>query len=193
MLDKKRFYLSIKPQLFKGKLSQVQVTNMEGIIDYATGRGVTVRQLAYILATCYHETAHTMRPVEEYGRGHGRPYGGMLDITSTGAHVPYSTPNQVYYGRGYVQLTWLTNYRSMAKLLGVDLVYHPELALDPAIATKILVEGMIRGSFTGKNLSDYFTATASDPVHARRVINGMDCAPLIAGYYNSFLHALTIV
>jgi hypothetical protein len=41
---------------------------------------------------------------------------------------------------------------------------------------------MKEGWFTGKKLSDYVTLQRSDFTGARRIINGTDCAALIAGY-----------
>jgi predicted chitinase len=43
-----------------------------------------------------------------------------------------------YYGRGFIQLTWLDNYKIYGDALKVDLVKNPNLALDPAIAARIL-------------------------------------------------------
>jgi putative chitinase len=44
-----------------------------------------------------------------------------------------------YHGRGYIQLTGKDNYRIAGNALNIDLVNHPELAADPAIAAKIAV------------------------------------------------------
>ena len=42
-----------------------------------------------------------------------------------------------FFGRGLIQLTWLDNYRAAGLALGLDLVGHPELALDPWISARI--------------------------------------------------------
>jgi hypothetical protein len=42
------------------------------------------------------------------------------------------------------------------------------------------------GLFTGKKLSDYITASKTDYVNARKIINGTDKAALIAGYAKQF-------
>jgi hypothetical protein len=47
-----------------------------------------------------------------------------------------------------------------------------------------------RGDFTGVSLENYFNAAKDDPVNARRVINGLDKANLIAGYHDKFLTAI---
>ena len=61
------------------------------------------RQRAYVLATAWHETAHTFQPVREIGQGRGRPYGKP-------GHL-----GQIPYGRGYVQLTWEANYATRSE------------------------------------------------------------------------------
>lgn len=144
-----------------------------------------------MLATSYHETAKTMQPIEEYGKGRGKPYGQKLRHD----RKPYTFPDKLYYGRGDVQLTWYENYEAMGKLLGIPLLEQPELALVPEISAKIMIEGMTRGKsnrgdFTGVSLENYFNATKDDPVHARRIINGLDKANLIATYHNKFLTAI---
>ena len=139
-----------------------------------------LRWLAYMFATVFHETAQTMQPIEEFGRGRGRAYGRPDPVTG-----------QTYYGRGYVQLTWKANYQTMGNLLGHDLVNHPELALRADVAAAIMFEGMttslsLRGDFTGKSLEDYFNDRTTDWVNARRIINGTDKASTIAGYAKQF-------
>ena len=167
-----------------GSLTAYQWIGIKTIIDawercdYLTD----LRQLAYILATIKHETANTFRPIEEYGKGKGRPY--------------YNEVNgHRYYGRGYVQLTWFENYERMTKRLNdagiqCDLVNNPEQALESNIATQITFIGMSEGLFTGKKLSDYFNQYDENPVEARKIINGKDKAKLIAGYYHEFRKAL---
>jgi predicted chitinase len=98
---------------------------------------------------------------------------------------------RVFYGRGYVQLTWANNYAKMAALTGADLVGHPDLALDPEIAAVILLEGMKGGMFTGVGLTRYFNETTDDPVNARRIINGTDHAADIAAIHAGFLAGLS--
>lgn len=147
------------------------------IIKEALKRGLLRNQLAYVLATAYHETAHTMKPVREYG---GETY------LKSKKYYPY-------VGMGYVQLTWLDNYKKASSKLGVDFVKNPKLLLDPKYATPILIVGMVEGWFTGKKLSDYITLKSSDYVNARRIINGVDKKDLIAGYakeYNKDLLAM---
>ena len=139
-----------------------------------------------MLATAYHETAHTMQPIEEYGTGRGYDYGKRLKMN----RQPYSSSLPIYYGRGYVQLTWYENYDKAGRLLKLDLLRQPELALQADVAAKIMREGMLDGWFTGKKLGDYVGLRTADYVSARRVINGMDKAQFIAGYAVAFELAL---
>lgn len=141
-----------------------------------------LRWLAYMLATVKHECADHWLPIEEFGKGKGRKYGVPVTVTDAAGNK-YTN---VYYGRGYVQLTWEANYRVMGDKLGNRLVYEPELALDPVVAYKIMSLGMRNGSFTGKPLSKYINADQCDYVNARRIINGIDKAQLIAGYAVKF-------
>lgn len=136
------------------------------IISVCAANDLLRNQAAYVLATTYHETAHTMRPVREYG---GETY------LKSKKYYPY-------VGMGFVQLTWKANYEKASKKLGVDFVSNPKLLLKPDHAAKILVIGSKEGWFTGKKLSDYITLSKSDFKGARRIINGTDKAALIAGY-----------
>lgn len=150
------------------------------------------RWLAYMLATTFHETGQTMMPIREWGKGKKHAYGRKLKMNRR----PYSKPNKIYYGRGYVQLTWYENYDKMGRLLGVDLLNNPELALNGKIAAQIMFEGMTKGDsnfgdFTGKCLEMYFNNTKDDPYRARRIINGMDKAKTITGYHKKFLKCLS--
>jgi predicted chitinase len=103
---------------------------------------------------------------------------------------PYTTPDQLYYGRGFVQLTWYENYQKAGKKFGIDLLNNPDLACDLQIATDIMFEGMIHGWFTGRKLSQYFSATKTDWINARKIINGRDKDVLIAGYAQAFFNGL---
>jgi putative chitinase len=54
----------------------------------------------------------------------------------------------------------------------------------------VLYDGMINSWFTGAGLPDYFNADTEDPINARKIVNGLDKADLIAGYYWDFKKAL---
>lgn len=173
MINRKATYDNIRKEF--GKLSQQQVEGFEAMFNEYERIGLTdSRFLAYILATAWHETAKTMQPIEEYGKGKGKAYEGK------------------YYGRGYVQLTWLANYKKATAKnnKGWNFVLNPGLALQVDPAIWICFEGMLNGWFTGKKLSDYFNGIQENPIEARRIINGTDKADFITGYYNKFLKSI---
>jgi predicted chitinase len=93
-----------------------------------------------------------------------------------------------FRGRGYVQITGRANYARLGKMIGRgdDLVRTPDLATNHEIAYRIMSVGMRAGAFTGKKLSDYISASKCDYTNARRIINGVDRADLIAGYAAKF-------
>ena len=181
--DRDIYFDGVRDTLFEGALEQIHVDGQSVILavwEYQGG-GTPMddeRWLAYMLATVFHETAARMWPITVYGSESylkGKEY-------------------WPYIGRGFVQLTWETNYEKASKILSLyderDLVDHPELALDSLIATRILFRGMAEGWFTGKKLGQYFNDTKNDPLNARQIINGNDDDELIRGHHNKFLAAL---
>lgn len=201
-LNKTTFFDYARNLPFGGKLAQEQVDGVNSIITAFTALGGTdARKLAYILATAFHETGGRMVPVRE-GFASTDAQARRIVANLCKGRPPssdYSKPDpvtgHVYYGRGHVQLTWADNYKRMGKILGIPLYEHPDLALDKDHSAMILVEGMMNGTsgagdFTGQSLESYFNDTINDPVTARRVVNRMDKAPLIAKYHHAFLDAL---
>lgn len=178
-------WAEFKTDIFEGNpnmIGQLAISVLEGKVDrsesshdFSTKRGTIAAiveechrqdislktQIAYVLATVEWETAKTFSPVkeafwknEEWRRRNFSYY--------------------PYYGRGYVQLTWKTNYDRYAKILGIDLVTNPDLALDPDTALFILVHGFKTGTFTGRKITDLINGFSTDYVGARRCINGTD-------------------
>lgn len=185
-MDKELFFKKIRLSLFK-KLNQSQVEGIEAFLDYWQSLDIhDSRKLAYILATVYHETAGTMQPIEEFGKGKGKPYGKRVKMSGK----PYTDTQNLFYGRGHVQLTWYENYEKAGKFLDKNLIEKPEIMLQLKDSVTVSVQGMITGMFTGKDLNDYFNIRLTAPKQARRIINGLDCADKIAGYYSLFLSAL---
>ena len=184
-----------------GKLTQNQVDEINFIVsEFDKDKSVLYPQAAYMLATAWHETATRMLPIEEYGKGKNRTYGtwyrnsigalySFIDGSRRSAYLHNDYP-YLYYGRGYVQLTWYFNYESASKKIGVDFLNNPDLVMNKNHAVKIMVQGMKDGWFTGKKLSDYINQSKKDYEGARRIINGTDKAKLIAGYAETFEKAL---
>jgi len=145
-----------------------------------------IRWASYMLATTYHETAITWQPIAEYGKGKGRKYGDPVG--------PY---NHVYYGRGLTQNTWLDNYKMLTDAWNrshpdnpVDFVKNPDLLLKMEYSYWAMSYAMRNGSYTGVGLKKYFNEKVTDPINARRIINGTDCAEQIANYYDKFMAIL---
>jgi putative chitinase len=184
MLDRAKLYAGVRNGPFPGILTTSQVQGMDVILNaWDTSKLTDLRWLAYMLATTFHETARTMQPIEEFGKGKGKAYG-----------KPTGPFHQVYDGRGDVQLTWERNYASATTRLRKmnvltkqeDLEETPALAMRPDVAAAVLIYGMTEGWFTGKKLSKFFTDNTTNWVDARTIINGHDRADVIAGYAKQF-------
>lgn len=138
------------------------------LIEKAKEFGLTKpTQLGYMMATVEWETANTFEPVreaywlsEQWRKDNFRYY--------------------PYYGRGYVQITWLENYEKYSKLTGKDLVNNPDMAMDCDTALFILVDGFKYGRFTGHRLEQYVSDCETNYYDARLCINGRDKAHEIA-------------
>jgi putative chitinase len=183
MINRAAFFDCVRKDPFPGRLIASQVDGMTLVLNEWERRHPNgdLRHLAYMLATDYWETAKTMRPIAEYGRGKGKKYG-----------APDKRTGQTYYGRGLVQLTWYDNYALAGRKIGVDLLNNPDLAMSPGNAVRIMFEGMSTGWFTGKKLSDYFNGTKEDWRQARKIINGLDKAEQIADIARAFHTALVV-
>lgn len=179
----KAFFDSVRSSF--GPLANNQVKGIDLLLQ-AT-EGLPLRHRAYVLATAWHETgpassALHMTPRREiWGPTAAQTrYENRHDLGNT-------TPGdgKRFAGRGYVQITGRANYQKASALTGRDLVGNPDLALDPAIAARIIVHGMTTGWFTGRKLADFDSYQ-----NMRRVVNGTDKAVLIAGYAEKFEDAL---
>lgn len=190
------FWGVIRENLFRGKMTQGVEDTIDTIVDTYLAQGqYNPHHLAYILATAYHESYHRKlnpdwNPVRE---GFAKTNEGAIKAVtklyeqgkiSHNYAIPH-TNGYSYYGRGYVQITWPENYRKMGKRLDISLYENPDLALDRSVAAKLLVVGMIEGTYTGRKLDDYGVQNF-DAYNARRIINGLDNAELIKGYYEIF-------
>lgn len=96
-----------------------------------------------MMATVKHECANTWQPIEEYGKGAGHDYGKLASVKGSDGEM-YSNN---FYGRGFVQLTWVFNYLRLGKALGLGdkLLCHPEKVLELETAYQILSAWMVGG------------------------------------------------
>lgn len=117
----------------------------EGILD--------PNVLAYALATVEHETDGTFRPIDEIQ--------GRLSARRLGYEG-----GENYFGRGFLQLTHLRNYKVMGERIGMgdSLVKDPTLASTPEVAAKILA-----AYFKDNNVASL--ASQGQFIAARQMIN----------------------
>ncbi len=138
-----------------------------------------LRWAAYILATIRYESGLSWRTDSEKGTPEAfqSRYGPG---TRLGARLGNTAPDDAfrYRGRGFVFLTGKANYARYGALMGMGdrLVKDPDLLLEPAVAYRLTSEGMVKGWFSGRKLSDFISGDAADYVNARRVVNGLDHA-----------------
>lgn len=83
------------------------------------------------LATIRTEVGRSYRPIPEIASGNA--YEGRRDL---GNYCPGDGPK--YKGRGFLQITGRANYENYGKQLGIDLICHPELALDLKTSASIV-------------------------------------------------------
>lgn len=201
--DAKAFFDHIRVALFRGNLTKGQVDGINRLfVAWLRERDPDWRRFAYMLATVYHETGRTMQPIDEWDGGDPDYFFRMYDKSGERPGVALELGNSepgdgaLFHGRGDVMLTGRRNYRLMGQLLGVDLEGNPPLAKDPEISAAILMEGMLRrqsghGDFTGHALEDFIAGDKCDFRSARKVINWLDHADVIAGYAVDFYKGLT--
>lgn len=180
------FFSYVRRAPFGGRLTQSQIDGMTAILAEWEKRGLLdKRWLAYMLATTFHETGNRMQPVREtFASSDAQAIANLEKAWGTGKLPWVKTPywRDGWFGRGLVQITHKVNY------VAFGITKADALKLD--VSVRVLFDGMIKGIFTGKKLSDYFNPKADDPISARRIVNGTDKAKLIAGYYRNFLDAL---
>jgi predicted chitinase len=193
-----RFFDAIRGPLFPS-LSQPQVDGLTVLLDVweRDHAALDRRWLAYALATAHHETGRTLQPVREgFARTDKGAIAAVTKLFRAGKiRRNYALPaenGRSYFGRGVVQITHPENYLRVGKALGLGpaLYDDPSLALQPEVAARILYEGMIHGLFTGSRLADYFIGQREHWVEARKIVNGMDRAAMVAGYGQRYDAAL---
>ena len=126
----------------------------EGVTDHG--------QIAHVLGQCEHET-HFIYAEEINGPAQARRLG-----YNGGAN---------YYGRGYIQITHIDNYRKFGRIFGQDFAGNPALVKEPTVAAKIAVVGCRDGLFRrGHDLARYCKNGTNDFYNARRIVNGFVAA-----------------
>ncbi|MCC6865771.1 MAG: hypothetical protein IT280_06375, partial [Ignavibacteria bacterium] len=160
----------------------------------------SLRWLAYILATGMHESNDTFEPVTEgyWIKPEAKRVRALYNYylhnnpRALKSIFPNGYAGKAYYGRGrIVQLTHEFNYRFASLKLYNDmrLVDDPDIIIkDPSADIAITFRGMREGWFTGFKLENFFPLglAKAEWKNARKIINGLDKAALIAGYAVKF-------
>ena len=195
-MNRQKFFEAVRAKPFGGTLNPSQVNGMNDLLDVWDRSGFTdLMWLAYILGGVFHEVGRRMVPVRE-----------GFAVTDAGARAAvaklykagrisrnYAAPNAAgvsFYGRGRIQNTFEANYKKLEKRFGHPFTTKPDLLLDSKIDAEVTIYGHAEGIWTGKKLGDYFNANKADWKQARRIVNGLDKADLIAGYAKAFHAAL---
>ena len=144
--------------------------NLTHVLAALTASGLTdPPMLLMALATIRAETESFLPVAEAVSRFNTSPSGHPFDLYDHRADLGNQGPpdGASFRGRGFVQLTGRANYTRYAHELSLDLVTHPELACEPAIAARLLAHFLaarqtaIRHALAENNLAA-----------ARRLING---------------------
>lgn len=194
-MNRKAFYDVLRRRdsgVFGTRLSEDQVRGIEGLLDaFVTHGDGRAKTLAYGLATVVRETGSRMVPVRE---GFAKTDASARRIVRNRKYGKPAGPyNEVYYGRGHVQLTWYDNYVKSSADAGVDLARHPDGMLNPEISARVLWRGLLDGRWNGrgKGVAYYLPNDGPDDLkNARRTVNITDHWQEIAGYYRAFMRAI---
>ena len=169
---------NLKTQIYKKfkqafpNLNEQQYLNAQIIINTAFAQTQVEQQIVYFLATAY--GAARMFPVRER----------LAKVGSKTRKYQMKYWDTGFFGRGYVQITWQKVYQQFKGILGIDLVSHPDLVLNPFIAAEIMIVGMRRGIFSsGGNakLGDFLGEGKFDFYNARKTVYAL----VDAEYYQS--------
>ena len=162
--------------------------NIPLILRECVANGVVDRgQIAYVLATAEHESLLGELMLELANGFDYEPVSALAD--ALGNTKRGDGPH--YKGRGFVQITGRKNYANWSDKLSIKLVEHPEKAMLPEVAVKILVLGMKEGSFTGFRLGQFIAGDTRKFVAARQIVNGTNRDEHIAEIAEFYFQALT--
>lgn len=209
-MNREFFFDEVRENLFSGSLKESQVIGMEAILDEwdANHADEDDRWLAYMLATAYHETGRAMGPVEEnlnysaprlrvifpsrFNAAQAASYAGNPQRIANRAYASKlgngneaSGDGWQYRGRGLVQITGKSNYAKF------DIADTPDDAMNNQKTVQIMFRGMIKGLFTGKKLSGYFSPTKADWKNAREIILPGNLEVEIGKYGQAFYRAIS--
>lgn len=184
-MNRSAFYAELRKRdsgLFGTSLSQSQVEGVEAVLDEAERRDTPLNDLAYILATDYHETGRKMQPVREnlnysvsgllktfgrhrisradaerYGRSGSRK-ADQVAIANTiyGGEWGRKNLGNTQSGDGWKYrgggLPQVTGRANFEKFGIAD---NPDAITDLATSVRVMFDGMEQGVFTGVSIDDF--------------------------------------
>lgn len=195
IIDKLKFFEAYRKYFKLTHLKSATVQTLDAIIDEFNSHpevDADLQKKAYMLATVRAECGDDMTPITEnmnYSAERIKQVWPSRPEAVKYAHNPEALGNSVYANRlgngppssgdGYryrgrgigAQFTGRDQYLLWGKIMGVDLLNHPELALDVKFGAAVLYKGSVEGLFTGVGLGKYITSTKVDYINARRVVN----------------------
>jgi predicted chitinase len=122
-----KFFPNARPEIANTIKNNTDILKQAGIN--------TPRRLEHFLAQMGHETGGFRLTHEQGSRNYFRRYDGRRDLGNVKPGDGYR-----YRGRGIIQLTGRSNYRTYGKKLGVDLEGNPDLAADPKVALRVAAQ-----------------------------------------------------
>lgn len=155
------------------KLEGSQKQHAENLMAYAKSQGIEGEELALLMGQVAHESGNFKHNKELGNDAYFQKYEGRDDL---GNKVPGDGLR--YKGRGWIQITGRDNYEKFGKMIGVDLVAHPELAETPEIANKLAVlywQQRVRPKFQKYGGMSVLAASRGvNGDYQNKVPNGMD-------------------
>ncbi len=119
------------------KLSRKE--NIDLILKYCKSlQVININQIAFILGSCEWESGFD-NTIDNQGEKQAKTFGN-------------------FWGRGLPQITTEPNYIKYGKILNQDFIKDPELVKNADYSAFILVQGMMKGIFTGLSLDDFITS-----------------------------------
>jgi predicted chitinase len=187
-------FLEVVRPFFNGKLDQDQINGMFALLD--AGKGLPLHHMANILAQVRRETGGIMAPIKETVLASHKDRNpsdaeviSRLDRAFSAGRLTWvKTPywRDGWFGRGQIQITHKSNYDKFGVTKDQALVLRH--------SARIAVEGMSKGMFTGRKLSDYnFPTDLDNPARTnpRRIVNGVDGSDKdVARFHRQFATAL---